>query len=80
MSLGWITKKSEKRGPGDRVRGLPLDELPLHIAPWLQALRGPLEVRRCLPVGKEEGRGKGTGVVLGRGCCLVSVSKQTRHP
>lgn len=52
--------RSQRKGDlGDRVRGLAQDFLPLPIPPWLQALWGPLELRRCMPVGKEEEKGKG---------------------
>ena len=42
-----------------------LDGLPLPVVPWLQSSRGPSEFRTRVPVGEEEGGGKGTGVFLG---------------
>ena len=51
-----LTEESEKRGLGSRFRGLAQDKLPLPIAPWSQVSRGPLEFRRCTPVGQERWR------------------------
>ena len=56
-------ESQRKEGLRDRFRGLTWDELLLPIAPWLQASWGPLEFRRCMPVGNEEEKGKGLGVL-----------------
>lgn len=45
MRLGWAASAhSEKRGFGDRDRGLAQDKLPLPIAPWLQVSVGSLSI------------------------------------
>ena len=56
-------------GLRDRVRGLAQDELPLPNALWLQVSKGPLEFRRYVPVGEDNGEGKGSGKLLdGKAC------------
>ena len=75
----WLAGKSEKRGLGDRCRGSSHDELPLPIAPLVESLMGPLEFRRCGPMGEEEGEGKGVLGPLPRGFVLFSFFKRERE-
>ena len=51
-------KSQRKVGLGGRLGGLAQDLLPLPIAPLVASLVGPLEFRRCIPVGwgRREGR------------------------
>ena len=41
------------------------------LLPWLYVLWGPLEFRRCVPVGEEEGEKEDADVLLG--VCLWSL-------
>ena len=59
----WIVRE---KGALDCCRSwISLGELLLPTAPWLQVSWDPLEFKRCTPVGKEKGEGKGASVLLG---------------
>lgn len=54
----WGCFSSQKRGVGDRFRGLAPEQLWLPAAALVASLLGSLEFRRWVPVGKKRGTGK----------------------
>ena len=68
MSQGGAAVSSlesqRKGGLGDRLSVLPGTSFHCPLLPWLQVSQGPLEFRRCTPVGEEEGERKGKSVLL----------------
>lgn len=63
MGLGKLTASQRTGGLGDSFRGLARDKLLQPAAPMGVHLWDPFKFRRCVPGGKERGKGKDTSVI-----------------
>lgn len=56
--------RARGKGPWGQVQGVTQGELHCPLLLWLKFLWGPLEFRKCMPIGEEGEEGKGTGILL----------------